>query len=138
MIGGEIDKKKLMDIGNKGVIAMICDSTNVFSEGRAGSEADIRESLLNIIEKKSKKVIVTSFASNVARMESLFYCAKTGRDICLVGRSMHRIYKAARKCGYLQNLIEPIESGETKNYQEIRAYTFALVVKANLWALWIG
>ena len=115
LIGGEIDKKKLMDIGNKGVIAMICDSTNVFSEGRAGSEADIRESLLNIIEKKSKKVIVTSFASNVARMESLFYCAKkTGRDICLVGRSMHRIYKAARKCGYLQNLIEPIESGEAK------------------------
>jgi len=115
LIGGEIDKKKLIEIGNKGVIAMICDSTNVFSEGRAGSEADIRESLLNIIEKKSNKVIVTSFASNVARMESLFYCAKkTGRDICLVGRSMHRIYKAARKCGYLQNLIEPVESGEAK------------------------
>mgnify|MGYP001186564590 FL=1 len=115
LIGGEIDKKKLIEIGSKGVIAMVCDSTNVFSEGRAGSEADVRESLLNIIEKKSKKVIVTSFASNVARMESIFYSAKkTGRDICLVGRSMHRIYKAAKQCGYLQNLIEPVEPREAK------------------------
>ena len=115
LIGGNIDQKKLKEIGNKGVIAMICDSTNIFSEGRAGSELDVRNSLLNIIEKKNKKIIITSFASNVARMETVFYCAKkTGRNICLVGRSMHRIYKAAKKCGYLQNLIEPLDPRETK------------------------
>ena len=116
LIGGNIDEKKLKEIGEKGVSAMICDSTNVFSPGRAGSEADVRESLLRIMETKLKKILVTSFASNVARMESIFYCAKkTGRSICLVGRSMQRIYKAARKCGYLGNLIKPIEPKKTKN-----------------------
>jgi ribonuclease J len=115
MVGKNIDEKKLKDIGNKGVIAMICDSTNVFSEGRAGSELDVRESLLKIMEVKNKKIIVTSFASNVARMETIFYCAqKTNRNICLVGRSMHRIYKAARQCGYLQNLIEPVDPRDAK------------------------
>ena len=53
------------------------------------------------MERLKKRIIVTSFASNVARMESVFYCAeKTGRQISLVGRSMHRIYKAAKKCGF--------------------------------------
>ena len=117
LIGGNMDQKKLKEIGDKGVIAMICDSTNVFSEGRAGSEGEVRESLLRIMETKNKRIIVTSFASNVARMETIFYCAKkTGRNICLVGRSMHRIYKAARKCGYMQNLIEPVETRDVKNY----------------------
>jgi len=65
---------------------------------------------------KQKRIIVTSFASNVARMESIFYCAeKIGRQISLVGRSMHRIYKAAKQCGYLSNLIEPIDPREAKN-----------------------
>ncbi len=116
LIGGNIDEKKLKEIGEKGVSAMICDSTNVFSPGRAGSELDVRESLLKIMETKSNRILVTSFASNVARMESIFYCAKkTGRSICLVGRSMQRIYKAARKCGYLGNLIEPLETKKAKN-----------------------
>ena len=115
LIGETINEKKLKQIGNKGVLAMICDSTNVFSPGRAGSELDVRNSLLKIIEKKKKRIIVTSFASNVARMESIFYCAhKTGRQISLVGRSMHRIYKAARQCGYLSNLIDPIDPREAK------------------------
>ena len=116
LIGGNIDEKKLKQIGEKGVIAMICDSTNIFSEGRAGSELDVRDSLLRILENKNKKIIVTSFASNVARMETIFYCAKkTGRQISLVGRSMHRIYKAAKKCGYMQNLIEPVDARDAKN-----------------------
>ena len=106
-------------IGNKidesGISAMICDSTNIFSEGRAGSESDVRDSLLRIMELKTKRILVTSFASNVARMESIFFCAKkTGRSICLVGRSMHRIFKAAKKCGYLKGVIEPLEPRNAK------------------------
>ena len=67
------------------------------------------------MELKTKRILVTSFASNVARMESIFYCAKkTGRAICLVGRSMHRIFKAAKKCGYLKGLIDPIEPRDAK------------------------
>ncbi len=115
LLGKNIDEEKLKKIGEKGVIAMICDSTNIFNEGRAGSELQVRESLLRIIERKQKKIIITSFASNVARMETVFYCAKkTNRNICLVGRSMHRIYKAAKQCGYLKNLIEPIEPSDAK------------------------
>jgi ribonuclease J len=115
LIGNKIDEEKLKKIGNSGVSAMICDSTNIFSPGRAGSESDVRDSLLGIMEIKTKRILVTSFASNVARMESIFYCAKkTGRSICLVGRSMHRIYKAAKKCGYLKGLIEPLEPRDAK------------------------
>ena len=115
LIGNQIDEDKLKKIGNEGVSAMICDSTNIFSPGRAGSESDVRDSLLRIMELKTKRILVTSFASNVARMESIFYCAKkTGRAICLVGRSMHRIFKAAKKCGYLKGLIDPIEPRDAK------------------------
>ena len=116
LIGESIDEKKLKEIGNQNVLAMVCDSTNVFSEGRAGSESDVRENLLRITSDLKKRIIVTTFASNVARMETVFYCAqKTNRQISLVGRSMHRIYKAAKQCGYLQNLIEPIDSRDAKN-----------------------
>ncbi len=115
LIGNKIDQEKLKKVGEKGVIAMICDSTNVFTPGRAGSESEVRESLIKIMENKTKRIIVTSFASNVARMETIFYCAKkTGRHISLVGRSMHRIYKAAKQCGYLQNLIEPLDARDAK------------------------
>ena len=115
LIGGQIDEKKIKSIGNNGVTAMICDSTNIFSPGRAGSESEVRDSLLRIMEIKTGRILVTSFASNVARMESIFFCAKkTGRNICLVGRSMQRIYKAAKKCGYLQGLLEPLEPRDAK------------------------
>ena len=115
LIGSQIDEKKLKSIGENGVSAMICDSTNIFSPGRAGSESDVRDSLLKIMQVKTNRILVTSFASNVARMETIFYCAKkTERNICLVGRSMQRIYKAAKKCGYLKGVIEPLELRDAK------------------------
>ena len=116
LVGKNIDSKRFKEIGNMGVIAMICDSTNVFSLGRSGSENDVRSSMLKLMERLKKRIIITSFASNVARMETIFYCAeKTGRQISLVGRSMHRIFNAAKKCGYLQNVIEPIDPRDAKN-----------------------
>ena len=115
LIGNTINEKKLKQIGAQGVLAMICDSTNVFNPGRAGSELDVRQNLLKIMQNKNKRIVVTSFASNVARMETIFYCAKKiERQISLVGRSMHRIYKAARQCGYLKNVIDPIDPREAK------------------------
>ena len=116
LIGGNINSERLKEIGDEGVLAMICDSTNVFSAGRAGSELDVRKNLLKVFERLKKRIIVTSFASNVARMETVFYCAEqTGRHISLVGRSMHRIFKAARQCGYLKNVIDPIDPRDAKN-----------------------
>ena len=121
LIGNKVDEKKLRSIGEKGVIAMICDSTNVFSPGRAGSEKEVRESLLKIISNQKKRVLVTSFASNVARMESIFYIAKqTKRNISLVGRSMHRIYKAAKQCGYLKNVVEPVDPRDANKISKDR------------------
>ncbi len=116
LIGENINIKRLKEIGKAGVITMICDSTNVFSAGRAGSELDVRKNMLKVFERLNKRIIITSFASNVARMESAFYCAeKAGRQIALVGRSMHRIYKAAKQCGYLNNVIDPLDARDAKN-----------------------
>jgi len=116
LIGNTINEKKLKQIGQQGVLAMICDSTNVFSPGRAGSELDVRENLLKIMRNKRKRIIITSFASNVARMETAFYCAeKVGRKISLIGRSMHRIFKAAKQCGYLKDVINPVDPRDVKN-----------------------
>ena len=115
LIGENINKNRLKEIGKEGILAMICDSTNVFSPGRAGSELDVRKNILKVMQRLKKRVVVTSFASNVARMETIFYCAeKTGRQISLVGRSMQRIFKAARQCGYLKNVIDPIDPRDTK------------------------
>ena len=115
LIGEKTNSDRLKEVGKEGVLAMICDSTNVFSMGKAGSELDVRKSLLNIMGSLKKRIVMASFASNVARMETAFYCAeKTGRQISLVGRSMHRIFKAARQCGYLKNVIEPIDAREAK------------------------
>ena len=117
LIGEKINENKLKEIGNEKVLTMICDSTNVFNLGRAGSESDVRDSLLKIMSLKSKRIVVTSFASNVARMESVFYCAeKINREISLVGRSMNRIFKAARQCGYLKNIKDPIDPREAKKF----------------------
>ena len=117
LIGDKINEKKLKEIGKSKVLAMICDSTNIFYPGRAGSELDVRESLLKIMSLKSKRIVVTSFASNVARMESVFYCAeKINREVSLVGRSMNRIFKAARQCGYLMNVKDPIDPRDAKKF----------------------
>jgi len=116
LVGKDMDISKLKKIGDDGVLAMVCDSTNIFSVGRSGSEETVRKSLLKIMQRLKKRIIVTSFASNVARMETIFYCAeKTNRQISLVGRSMHKIYNAAKQCGYLKNVIEPIDPREAKN-----------------------
>ena len=115
LVGKKLNVERLKEIGNKGVTLMICDSTNIFSLGRSGSEDEVRKNLLKIIERLKKKIIVTSFASNVARMESVFYCAeKIGREVSLVGRSMHRIFKAARQCGYLNNVKDPLDPRDAK------------------------
>ena len=67
------------------------------------------------MELKTNRILVTSFASNVARMESIFYCAKkTGRNICLVGRSMQRIYRAAENVVIFKGLIEPLDPRDSK------------------------
>jgi ribonuclease J len=105
LIGPPTDEAALAALGNKGVLAMICDSTNAMVEGHSGSEADVRQSLSVLIRGLRGRVAVTCFASNVARVESVTVAAHAvGRSVALVGRSLRNIEAAARECGYLKEL----------------------------------
>jgi ribonuclease J len=115
LIGAVTDEATLRGLGVDGVLAMVCDSTNVFVEGQTGSEADVRRTMAELIASKSGKVAVACFASNVARLESAMMAGRdAGREICLVGRSMHRITAAARSVGLLKDaprLLSEEEAG---------------------------
>ncbi len=111
VVGDNFDTKRLSEIGDEGVRAIVCDSTNVFSPGEAGSEADVGKSLTDLIAGLKGRVAVTTFASNVARLESIIRAAEANdRHIVLAGRSMHRIIAAARETGYLTNLPTFVEA----------------------------
>ena len=113
LIGESTDEAKLRAMADEGVLAMVCDSTNVFVEGTAGSEAEVRQKLTEVIKQCTGRVAVTAFASNVARVETALYAARAaGRTPCLVGRSMIRIYNAAKSVGLLQNTPEVIDEDE--------------------------
>jgi ribonuclease J len=115
LIGEKTDVKKLTELGKKGVLAMVCDSTNIFNLGSSGSESLVRTGLLTVLENMKNRIVITSFASNVARMETVFKVAeKIGRKVCLVGRSMGRIYQLARQCNYLQDIETPIDVRDSK------------------------
>ncbi|NKB45717.1 MAG: MBL fold metallo-hydrolase [Alphaproteobacteria bacterium] len=106
LIGEATDFAALEAIGNEGVLAMVGDSTNVFSEGEAGSEGDVRVALTELIGKLTGRVAVGCFASNLARLESIARAAAANdRHVSLVGASLWRIVDAARKTGYLSDDI---------------------------------
>ena len=105
LIGPTADEAALQRLGDEGVLAMICDSTNALRPGSSGSEADLRRSLTELIGRYRKRVAVACFASNVARLESAARAGEAhGRVAALVGRSLWRIDKAARENGYLRDL----------------------------------
>ena len=111
VIGETLDSKRLAEIGEEGVRAIICDSTNVFTPGEAGSEADVGTSLTDLIAGLDGRVVVTTFASNVARLESIIRAAEAnGRHVVLAGRSMFRVIAAARDNGHLKNLPPFVEA----------------------------
>ncbi len=107
LVGRRTDEETLRALGDRGVLALVCDSTNALVEGTAGSEAALRENMIGIIEKCPGRVVVASFASNVARMETINRAAlATGRHASLIGRSLWRILEISQRCGYLKD-IEP-------------------------------
>ncbi|MFP5468881.1 MAG: ribonuclease J, partial [Alphaproteobacteria bacterium] len=104
LLGEPTDIAGLTAFGDEGVLAMVCDSTNVFSPGRAGSEAAVKSSLSTLLSGMKGRVAVTAFASNVARVDTIGkVAAQHGRQIVLVGRSMHKVVGAAREAGYLKD-----------------------------------
>ncbi len=116
LIGETTDVAKLRAMADEGILAMVCDSTNVFVEGTAGSEAEVRVKLTEVIKNCTGKVAVTAFASNVARVETALKAARAaGRTPCLVGRSMHRIFAAAQSVGLLQDVPQVIDEDDARD-----------------------
>ena len=102
-LGPPPDEQRLRELGDEGILAMVCDSTNVFSPGYSGSEDGVRDELVKLIgEYDGKAVAVATFASNVGRLESIMEAAKqNNRSVCLIGRSMKRMTGAAKSIGLL-------------------------------------
>ncbi len=116
LIGKATDAQKLEQLGDEGVLAMVCDSTNVFSEGEAGSEFGVRENLIDLVGQQSGAVAIAAFASNVARLQSAVEAAEANnRTVCLVGRSMHRMMGAARHVGLFENAKAFIDEDDARS-----------------------
>ena len=102
LVGRPTDEAAFRELGERGVLAMVCDSTNALVEGRSGSEADVRRAMAALVGSLSGRVAVTCFASNVARVESIALAGRAaGRTVALVGRSLRNLDAAARENNYL-------------------------------------
>ncbi|MFC3096415.1 ribonuclease J [Alteraurantiacibacter palmitatis] len=103
IIGVPTSEDELCAIGDEGILALVCDSTNVFNPAASGSEGAVYQGLLEEVRKhKGRRVLVTTFASNVARLQTLGDVAReTGRSLCIAGRSLERIIEVAQANGYL-------------------------------------
>jgi ribonuclease J len=109
-LGDPADAAALTRVGDEGILALVCDSTNVFQEEASGSEEQVRQGLDRVIGEAEGRVLVTTFASNAARLSTLGKVAgDTGRRVCVAGRSLDRILRVARSVGYLTDFPETID-----------------------------
>ncbi len=105
LIGHPLDEDALAALGEEGILAMVCDSTNVFNPSASGSEAEVRRHLLELVGRETGRVAITAFASNIARLETLAEVARAhDRHAVLVGRSLKRNLGVAQATGYLTHL----------------------------------
>ncbi|MDO7833598.1 ribonuclease J [Sphingobium sp. HBC34] len=110
LLGQPSTPAELTAIGDEGVLALVCDSTNVFNSEASGSESDVREGLMQTIAGAKGRVLVTTFASNAARVQTLGEVANaTGRKLCVAGRSLDRIISTAKAAGYLKDFPPMID-----------------------------
>lgn len=106
VVGKPANYARFKELGKENVLAMVADSTNVFVENDILSESDVKDSLTTLFSRYSgKRLVVTCFASNVGRIESIAEAAeKNGRTVCLLGRSLWRVEGAGRACGYFRGI----------------------------------
>ncbi|HEX4637722.1 MAG TPA: ribonuclease J, partial [Rhizomicrobium sp.] len=113
VLGERTDTEALERLGDEGVLALVCDSTNALVPGTSGSEAEVRETLIQLVGTLKGRVAVTGFASNVARLDTVARAARAhGRRIALVGRSMQKMVEAARETGYLKDFPPILDETE--------------------------
>lgn len=106
-VGWQTDEARLRALGEEGVLAIVCDSTNIVRDGRSPSEGEVAGTLRDLIVGAPARVAVTTFASNVARIRAVAEAAaEAGREVVVVGRAMDRVIQVARECGYLDGLPE--------------------------------
>ena len=117
LVGTPTTEAELTAIGDAGILALVCDSTNVFNPEASGSEGEVRRGLIAEVKKHAgKRVLVTTFASNVARLETLGEVARvTKRKLCVAGRSLDRIIRTGKSCGYLRELPEIVDFDTAMN-----------------------
>lgn len=109
------DMNRLYQLGDEGVDAVIGDSTNVFSEGVSGSEGSLLEPITELVRRVDGMAFVTTFASNVGRIETMARAARnSGRRMVLAGRSLWRVYRAAQSVGMLNDVPEPLDENATR------------------------
>jgi ribonuclease J len=100
--GKPTDRARLADIGKAGIDAIICDSTNALRDGRSPSETDVAAEIAKIIKTAPRRVAVTLFSSNVARIQAVAEAAKkAGRHLVVAGRAIHRMIEVAVETGHL-------------------------------------
>jgi ribonuclease J len=113
VLGEPSSTDTLSRIGDEGVLALVCDSTNVFQEEPSGSEAGVHEGLREEVAKAHGRVLITTFASNAARLKTIGEVAKeTGRRVCVAGRSLERILRVAQATGYLLEFPQTLSFDE--------------------------
>ncbi|MCC2105891.1 MAG: ribonuclease J, partial [Hyphomicrobiales bacterium] len=104
-VGQPTDEARLLAVGEEGVDVLICDSTNIVREGQSPSEGEVARTLREIIGNASGRVVVTTFASNLARVKAVALAAEAaGRSVIVVGRSLERVIEVGRDCGYLDGV----------------------------------
>ncbi len=110
VLGQPATAEALTAIGDEGVLALVCDSTNTFNPEPAGSEGSVRADLMRVVGEARGRVLVTTFASNAARLHTLGEVAKaSGRKLCVAGRSLDRIIGVARASGYLKGFPDTVD-----------------------------
>ena len=116
LVGPPTDEAGFAAVGEEGVLAMVCDSTNAMVEGRAGSEAAVREAMIKVIGELKGRIAVTCFATNIARVESVALAAQAaGRKVALFGRSLRNAVTSARECGYLNRVPDFLNEDEAQH-----------------------
>ena len=105
IIGPPTDEARFKALGDEGVLALVCNSTNILREGESPSERDVAKTLTALIAKAKGRVVVTTFASNVGRLRSAAEAGfAAGRQVCILGRAIERVVGVARDCGMLEGL----------------------------------
>lgn len=126
VIGQPSTPEQLKAIGDEGVLALVCDSTNAFNADDSGSEGSVKADLLKSVKAAKGRVLLTTFASNAARLQTLGEVAReSGRTLCFAGRSLHRILDAAKANGYLKDMPDTVDMESVDGLQRNKVMVVA-------------